>query len=84
MARRVRETPAGQTNVVDSSAWIAYFENEPTASDFAAAVESVERLVVPTICRVDATARLFGATLWTQDAHFDGLPDVRFHPKRRA
>ncbi len=28
-----------------------------------------------------ATAREFGATLWTQDAHFDGLPDVKFFPK---
>ncbi|HSW02300.1 MAG TPA: type II toxin-antitoxin system VapC family toxin [Sedimentisphaerales bacterium] len=25
-----------------------------------------------------ATARAHKATLWTQDAHFDGLPDVRF------
>ncbi len=28
-----------------------------------------------------ATARAHGATLWTQDAHFEGLPDVRFFPK---
>lgn len=136
--RRVREAPPGATNVVDSSAWLAYLGNEPTAPEFAAAVESVERLVVPSICVLEvfktvrrqreeaearraislmergyvvpldaalaldaarlgaahrlatadgivyATARLFGATLWTQDAHFDGLPDVRFHPKRPA
>ena len=25
-----------------------------------------------------ATARLNKATLWTQDAHFEGLPDVRY------
>ena len=25
-----------------------------------------------------ATARRYGATLWTQDADFDGLPDVRY------
>ena len=30
-----------------------------------------------------ATARRFGATLWTQDADFRGLPDVRFTPKGR-
>ena len=28
-----------------------------------------------------ATARAFGATLWTQDADFKGLPDVRYFPK---
>ena len=28
-----------------------------------------------------ATAREFGATLWTQDAHFDGLPGVKYFPK---
>lgn len=136
--RRVREAPPGATNVVDSSAWIAYLENEPTASEFAGAVEATERLVVPSICLLEvfkayrrlrsesdtrraialmqrgyvvpldaslaldaarfgaahrlatadgvvyATARLFGATLWTQDAHFQGLADVRYVPKRPA
>ena len=28
-----------------------------------------------------STARTFGATLWTQDADFDGLPNVRFTKK---
>ena len=28
-----------------------------------------------------ATARLHGAALWTQHAHFDGLPGVRYFPK---
>ena len=28
-----------------------------------------------------ATARTFGATLWTQDSDFDGLPNVRFTKK---
>jgi len=28
-----------------------------------------------------ATARAHGATVWTEDAHFDGLPDVRFTRK---
>jgi len=31
---------------------------------------------------VFATARQFDATLWTQDADFDGLPGVRFRAKR--
>ena len=29
-----------------------------------------------------ATARLYEATLWTQDEDFKGLPDVRFIPRR--
>ena len=29
-----------------------------------------------------ATARAFGATLWTQDEHFEGLPDVRYRPAK--
>ena len=28
-----------------------------------------------------ATARSCGAILWTQDAHFDGLPNIRFKKK---
>ena len=31
-----------------------------------------------------ATARLANATLWTQDAHFKGLPGVRYLPKPKA
>ena len=27
-----------------------------------------------------AAARASGATLWTQDAHFDGIPGVRYFP----
>lgn len=29
-----------------------------------------------------ATARLHGATLWTQDADFERLPGVRYRPRR--
>ncbi len=29
-----------------------------------------------------ATARTYGATLWTQDAHFEGIEGVRFTPVR--
>jgi predicted nucleic acid-binding protein len=31
-----------------------------------------------------ATARKFGATLWTQDAHFEGIEHVKFVPVRSA
>lgn len=30
-----------------------------------------------------ATARDHGATLWTQDSDFEGLRDVRYHPKKK-
>ncbi|MGE5229087.1 MAG: type II toxin-antitoxin system VapC family toxin [Deltaproteobacteria bacterium] len=36
-------------NVVDSSAWLEYFAGGPNADFFAAAVEAVEELVVPTV-----------------------------------
>jgi predicted nucleic acid-binding protein len=31
-----------------------------------------------------ATARAFGAMLWTQDEHFEGLPDVRYRPAKTS
>ncbi len=37
-------------NVVDSSAWLAYFADESGARAFADAIEDTESLVVPTIC----------------------------------
>lgn len=30
-----------------------------------------------------ATAKKFGATIWTQDTDFEGLPKVRFYPKAK-
>ena len=36
-------------NVVDSSAWLEYFGDGPNASEFAAAIEAPEGLVVPTL-----------------------------------
>jgi toxin FitB len=29
-----------------------------------------------------ATTQLYGAELWTQDAHFEGLPGVKYFPKK--
>ncbi len=37
-------------NVVDSSAWLAYFADEPTAEQFSSAIEDTAALVVPVIC----------------------------------
>ena len=40
-------------NIVDSSAWLAYFAEEPSATEFAPAIEDVRRLVVPAICLLE-------------------------------
>ena len=37
-------------NVVDSSAWLAYFADEPTAEFFAPAIEDTGSLVIPVVC----------------------------------
>jgi toxin FitB len=37
-------------NVVDSSAWLAYFAGEKNAAFFSGAIEDTELLVVPVIC----------------------------------
>ena len=37
-------------NLVDSSAWLAYFADEPTADFFAEAIEDPELLIVPSVC----------------------------------
>ena len=37
-------------NVVDSSAWLAYFTGEPSGDFFAEAIEDTELLVVPVVC----------------------------------
>jgi toxin FitB len=36
-------------NVVDSSAWLAYFADAPNAGFFAAAIEATDQLLVPTV-----------------------------------
>jgi len=91
-------------NVVDSSAWLEYFGDGECATEFAVAIESPDKLIVPTLTlsaelaleaarlSVDtslamadsiilATARAYDATLWTQDAHFEGMNGVQFRVK---
>jgi predicted nucleic acid-binding protein len=123
-------------NVVDSSGWLEYLADGKNADFFAAAIEDVTHLIVPTISLLEvfkrvlqqrgenlalqavalmkqgevidmsesialsaaklgrdlklpladsiilATARKYDATVWTQDADFEGLEDVRFVAKR--
>ena len=122
-------------NVVDSSAWLAYFADEPNAQHFASAIESPDSLIVPSITLLEvfkkvaqqrgegpalqyvavmqqgrvvdlgaglallaatlgarhklpladsiiyATAQQGNALVWTQDADFEGLPNVKYFAK---
>ena len=122
-------------NLVDSSAWLAYFADEANADRFAEPLASPDELVVPSIAIYEvfkvvlresgeeralrvygamsrglvvelgatlavsaarlstlhrlpaadsivlATAYAYGATLWTQDSHFEDIPGVRYFPK---
>jgi len=124
-------------NLVDSSAWLEYFAAGPQATHFAAVIEDVEHLVIPTIVLLEvtrrvmqqrgedealqiaamlhqgtivdlddglalnaaqlglahklpladsiiyATAKQYGATVWTMDADFSKLADVKYFPKRK-
>ncbi len=123
-------------NLIDSSVWLEYFAAGRQAASFAAVIEKVDELLVPTIVLVEvtrrvlqqrdddaalqiaamlhqgqvvpldsgialsaaqlgvayklpladsiiyATAKQYQATVWTMDAHFMGLPGVRYVPKR--
>lgn len=125
-------------NVVDSSAWLAWFANDAGARSFENPIEDTKSLLVPSICLAEvfkivarqrgegdalqaiavmhqgevisldsdlaisaavlglkhklpladsivyATAQSRGATLWTQDEHFEDLPQVRFFRKSRS
>jgi len=122
-------------NVVDSSGWLEYFADGPNADFFAASIENVDELLVPTISIFEVfkrimqqrsedaalqaivamqqgkvidldstiaihaaklsatlkipmadsiileTARVNNATVWTQDADFEGLDGVQYIKK---
>jgi predicted nucleic acid-binding protein len=54
--------------------------------DVSVALEAADVSLAEELAMADslilATARLHQATLWTQDAHFDGLADVKYVKKR--
>ncbi|MDX2206092.1 MAG: type II toxin-antitoxin system VapC family toxin [Gemmatimonadales bacterium] len=45
-------------NLVDSSAWLEYLAAGPNAGRFAAAIETVDELLVPTVILVEVTRRV--------------------------
>ncbi|HXJ91610.1 MAG TPA: type II toxin-antitoxin system VapC family toxin [Terriglobia bacterium] len=123
-------------NVVDSSGWLEYFADGPNARFFAPAIETPEKLVVPTVSILEvskrilqqrgesealqaaahmqqgdvvpldvtlalsaaklslelrlpmadsiilATARAYGALVWTQDADFKEIDGVRYTARK--
>jgi len=123
-------------NVVDSSAWLSYFAGDDNTNIFAAPIEDIERLLVPSVTITEvfkcilrqrgedmaleaiahmeqgqvisldehiavnaayygvryklpladsiiyATAKKFNALIWTQDADFENLKNVKFFPKK--
>ncbi len=123
-------------NIVDSSGWLEYFADGPNASFFAAPIEDIEALVVPTLSLFEvfkrvlqqrdesaalqaaavmqqgavvdlgaaialnaarlsvqlrlpladsvilATARQYGAELWTQDADFEEIGGVQYRKRK--
>ncbi len=125
-------------NIVDSSGWLEYFSDGPNSTYFAAPLQEIADLVVPTItiyevfkivCRqrdesdalqaialmqqghvVDltsnisvmaakisidhhlpmadsiilATARAYGATIWTQDSDFKEINEVQYIEKKNG
>ena len=45
-------------NVVDSSAWLAYFADEPNAQHFASAIEAPDSLIVPSITLLEVFKKI--------------------------
>ena len=45
-------------NLIDSSVWLEYFAAGPQAGSFAAVIEQVDTLLVPTIMLVEVTRRV--------------------------
>lgn len=45
-------------NLIDSSVWLEYFAGGPQAGQFAAVIEQVDALLVPTIVLVEVTRRV--------------------------
>jgi predicted nucleic acid-binding protein len=69
-------------NVVDSSAWLAYFAGNPSAEELALAIQAARLSADMKLPLSDsiilATARRHAAVLWTQDADFKGMEGVQF------
>jgi toxin FitB len=50
-------------------------------ADLALATQAMRNALPLADSLIYATAQMYGATLWTQDQHFEGLPGVRYFQK---
>lgn len=81
--RKVKQE-VGEDKAIEAVAVMA--RGRVIAVDMSVALEAADVSLVEKLAMADslilATARLHNATLWTQDAHFDGLAGVRYYAKR--
>jgi len=47
-------------NLVDSSGWLEYFADGPNANYFAAPIEDVDNLLVPSLCVLEVFKNVLG------------------------
>lgn len=75
-------------NVVDTSGWLEYRRGRIVDLDHVTALEAGRCGLTYKLPLADsviyAAAQVHGAMLWTQDAHFDGLPAVQYHAKKTS
>ena len=58
-------------NLIDSSAWLEYFAGGPPAQHVAAAIEDIERVLVPTIVLLEVTRPLAHSIIFATAKQFD-------------
>lgn len=54
-----RSDEQSNRNVVDSSGWLEYFADGPTADFFAPAIEAIEHLIVPSLSLLEVFRKVF-------------------------
>lgn len=78
---------------MDTSGWLEYFADSPQARHCAGPIDavalyagkvSIEKRLPMADAFIYATALLHHATVYTQDAHFEGLAQLRYFAKATA
>jgi len=64
-------------NLIDSSAWLEYFAGGPPAQHVAAAIEDIERVLVPTIVLLEVTRPLAHSIIISTAKQFDVFRGVK-------
>ena len=66
---------------IASSALVLMQRSQVVDIDLALVTQAMHHRLPPADSLIYATAQMHGATLWTQDQHFEGLPGVRYLKK---